>query len=304
VGKEFASSLLARASKFGRKGPSWTLTAIAPSFPLPILSVCREAWGSSTLDSSRRWFRRGKNPQCTLAHGGSQPQGVGRSVSVGNWGRVKQASPEVARGSERPLAPSGGQKPRRVRGAGRAATTDTTPPHPRPLPACGPGLSPPPIPLPRRLDPGRGCHGGTPGPRAAARLRASTGLCPAQQFSGGSTRGPISRRLFPGDGGRGGLHRPLPRAPARPRLWFGCGNSACPGCDVAAARSSERARRDKRWPQRPLGSAAPRVGDVPYPGFSSHNCKSRPRRRLKSKSSTKSLAKEHWVSVGLTWSGV
>lgn len=111
------------------------------------------------------------------------------------------------------------------------------------------------------------------------RLRpcASAGPCPSQPFSRGSACGPISRRPFPGDGGRGGPLRRC-RGPAKPRL--GLALEPLLSLDAATARGPAEAR---EWLARLLRSAAYQVGDAPSPGLGSRDFKTRGRRGLKSK---------------------
>ncbi|XP_024095755.2 septin-5 isoform X1 [Pongo abelii] len=176
-----------------------------------------------------------------------------------NWAGTRA----VARGSrERPPAPSGGRKPRST-SWGRDARRLPTPGPPQP--ACRTQSSPPAV-----LEPGlrpRG-PGRAPGPRDPWPVLASAQPCLPQPLSGGSARGPISRRPFPGDGGRGRLCRPpprAPRAPATPRLWLGCGSGACPGCDAATARG--QFAQSGGWLGRPRGSTIPQDIDKQYVGF-------------------------------------
>lgn len=159
--------------------------------------------------------------------------------------------------------------------------TRGSPGRPRLPPRSDPGFSP--------VHPaGRRCHLRAPSPRcAAAPPRGSAGPCPPQQFSIGSACGPISRRLSPGDGGRGFLHRPLPRAPAKPRLCPGAGGG--PAGSALPPRLPAARRGAGGWLGWPPGPAVSQVGHVPTLGFSSRVRESGARTGFKSSTARKSL---------------
>lgn len=110
------------------------------------------------------------------------------------------------------------------------------------------------------------------------RPSASVGPCPSQPFSRGSACGPISRRPFPGDGGRGGPLRRC-RGPAKPRLVLAL--EPLLSLDAATARAPRAEARE--WLAGLLRSAAYQVGDAPSPGLSFRVFKTRGRRGLKSR---------------------
>lgn len=117
------------------------------------------------------------------------------------------------------------------------------------------------------------------------RPRASPGPCPSQLFARGSTRGPISRRPFPGYDGRGG-----PRCHcrgggggggrrAKPRP----GSSARAALRLHAATARGPRAEAREWLARFPRSAAYQVGDAPSLGLSSRGFKTRARRGLRRK---------------------
>lgn len=142
-------------------------------------------------------------------------------------------------GLKHPLAPSGGRKPYCVLGVVHAASRATS----RPYPACEPSFWPAhlavqtPGPRPRVSPPSsQSTRRRSPSPRSA-------GPCPPQRFSIGSACAPISRRLSPGDGGRGCLHRPRERqrSPASVRVL----GRGLPG--LRRRHCSGRARTGEEW---------------------------------------------------------
>lgn len=181
-----------------------------------------------------------------------------------------------------PPAPSGGQKPRCTWGGPRRGPATTAPPR-----ALGWAPASPTRPLgwSRRRDRGLRSNSGTPPPRLCApvlgpALRSSFPVAPpAAQFPGD---------CFPATARVG---RSCPSTPRQRRRGpaSGSGARAGPACGCDAAGGSGWSAEAQVWHARPPGSAAPRVGHVPFLGLTSRVRKTGARTGLQGSTARKSL---------------
>lgn len=200
------------------------------------------------------------------------------------WVRVGHGS-----GLRRPLA-SGSHA---AAMGGRAWDAAATDPHPYSPPLEPAGGTRSPVPLLRLGCPDAWIEAAGPAAGllvlAAPRYpSACTRPCPSRQLSGGSARGPISRRPFPGDSAGGAVSGWSPASGSRAEPG-GC------GCDAARLRAGPP--RQWGWLARPPGSAAPRVGHVPSPGLSSRFPKTGAKTGLRGNTAPKPLENAGPVSA-------